>query len=764
MSFSQQTSMKKLDLKDQILGYVKYWHLFAITLTLSLLAAYVYLQFTTPEYKVSSTLLIQNDAQGEGLLKGTAFSDLNMFRNSKTTDNEMEVLRSKDLIYQVLNDLDLGTRYLQKSGWKSKELYGDSLVVKVDVLSVKNGAYVKKLSLQVLNGNKILLKENKKRFIYRFGQIISRPEFKIAIRKGPAFKLTNKTIEVSFINLRNAAEAYSVSKLTVMPVIKDANTIVLSLMDAVPQRGVDILDRLIETYNLRNVSNKNIMALNTIKFIDSKLNYLSKDLSGVEQDVEDYKKNNRVTELSSNAQMDLQSSGTYDEQLASSKVQLRLVQSMISYLTDAESNFELVPTTMGLKDPTLQNLTDKYNNLQIERQRLLRTNQAENPLVMNISEQLTGLKANLLENLKVIAKGLRLEENNLSGKSAHFEARLRSVPVLEKGLQERTREQSVKTTLYHYLLQKREETELSLSATIPTSQVIDRPAATSVPAKPKVQLVYLLGMLFGLSLPVALLYVRSKLNDKVRDIYDLDHLIGNTRVLGELSHKGIGESIVVHKDKSTTISELFRFIRSNLNFMDTGKNNRVMLVTSSTKGEGKTFFSINLGITLSLIEKKVVMLEFDLRKPDMLQHMNMKTGAGLSEYLQSERVTINDILMPAPGSANLFVIGCGKIPENPGELLMSDRLEELFRELRTRFDYIIVDTSPVGRVADAFSLAQFADASIYVVRYNFTNKNDLGIFEEICENKRLINPMLVFNDARKENRNVYRYGRYAYSA
>ncbi|HKG07143.1 MAG TPA: polysaccharide biosynthesis tyrosine autokinase [Pedobacter sp.] len=757
--------MKRLNLKDQITKYAKYWHLFAITLAACLFGAYLYLQIATQEYKITSTLLIQNDAQGEGLLKGTAFSDLNMFRTSKTVDNEMEVLRSKDLIYEVLKGLGMETGYFYKTTWKTRALYGSALPVKVVIHRINKSAYSKKkLAIILLNDNQVVFKENNKRTIYRFDQLISRSEFQISIKKGPSFKVKGQPVAISFINLHNVAEAYSISKLNVMPVIKDANTIVLSLNDAIPQRGIDILERLIETYNLENVSNKNIMAINTIKFIDGKLDYLSKDLSRVEQDVEDYKKFNQVTELSTNAQIDLQSSGAYNDQLASNGVQLSLVESMLAYLLNQDSKFELVPSTMGLKDLTLQNLTDKYNNLQIERQRLMRTNQSDNPLVVNISEQLTGLKANMLENLKVIRKGLRLEKNNLNNKSAQFGARLRSVPVLEKGLQERTREQGVKTTLYHYLLQKREETELSLSTTVPTSQVIDKPAAASIPVKPKVQLVYLLSILIGLSLPVTILYARNKLSDKVIDIYDLDYLTGNVKILGELSHKTIGESIVVHKDKSTTISELFRFIRSNLDFIGIQKNNQVMLVTSSMKGEGKTFFSINLGITLSLATKKVVMLEFDLRKPDMLKDMKIKNRVGLSEYLQSSDVTIDDILTPVSNLDNLFVIGCGKIPENPSELLMTDRLNELFEELKNKFDYIIVDTSPVGRVADAFSLAQFADVSIYVVRYNFTNKTDLGIFEEICENKRLKNPMLVFNDAKKENRNVYRYGRYAYSA
>uniref|UniRef100_UPI003D7F6125 GumC family protein n=1 Tax=Pedobacter sp. TaxID=1411316 RepID=UPI003D7F6125 len=621
-----------------------------------------------------------------------------------------------------------------------------------------------KLSLKVISNEEYILTENEKEFTYRFEQTITRPSYKIKVLKGPAFAVNNKEVLFQFNNLNLLAEQYSASKLTVLPTIKDANTIVISMFDAIPQRGVDLLNQLIKTYNEENVSNKNIMALNTIKFIDGKLKFLSKDLTVVERDVESYKMNNRVTVLGADAQMNLESSGAYNQQLESSNVQLRLVQSLLTYLNSSQEQFDLVPTTLGLKDPILNSLTEKYNNLQIERQRLLRNTSKDNPLVANITGQLVGLRANLLENLKMIRSGLVLENNNYADRSSLFESRLKNVPVIERGLLEKTREQGVKTALYHYLLQKREETELSLSSTIPTSQVIDRPASKSTPDKPMVQLVYLLGVIFGFLMPASYIYGKDKLNNKVRDLVDVEYITGDAKILGELTHKQIGESIVVHRDKSTTISELFKYIRSNLNFLQVSSGSQVLLITSSIKGEGKTFFSANLGVTLSLGKKKVVLLEFDLRKPDLMKSLNITSAVGLTEYLNSEKMTVDEILTPSQHSDNLYVIGCGVIPENPSEILMNDKIHVLFHELRKKFDYIIIDTPPVGIVADAFSLASFADASIYLVRYNFTGKSELGIFEEIRENKRLKNPMLVFNDAKKENKNVYRYGRYTYTS
>jgi len=764
MAYNKQTPTNNPDLKIQVMKYAKYWYFFGLALVLGLGGAWLYLQATVSKYKVTSTLLVQDDSKGDGLLKGTAFSDLNMFRTSKTVDDEMEVMRSRDLIYKVLSDLKMNVSYSYKLPLKKQELYGKTLPMEVVVNKLNDNAYKLKLTLKALNANQFILGEKDKETIYRFGSTITRPQFSIVVTKGPNFEVSDKTVNVAFVNLYSLAQAYSSSGLVVLPVIKDANTVVMSVLDAIPQRGVDLLNTLIYRYNMENVSSKNVMALNTIKFIDTKLKMLTSNLSGAEHDVENYKRDNRITELSADAQMNLQSSGSYNEQLSTSEVQLSLIQSIISYLKNADSEFELVPSTLGLKDPTLLSLTEKYNNLQIERQRLLRNSSVSNPLVINLTDQLTGLKSNLLENLNMIRRGLTLEKNKLNSKTSQFAAKLSSVPVIERGLLERNREQSVKTTLYQYLLQKREETELSLSATIPTSQIIDRPAYDPNPAKPKVQLIYMLGMMAGLCIPFSVIYVKDKLNNKIKDIYDIEYIAMNGKILGELSHKAIGESIVVHKDKSTTISELFRYIRSNLQFMNTSRSNKVLLVTSTTKGEGKTFFSINLGITLSLVEKKVVILEFDLRKPDLLNNMNLKAKVGLSEYLKSESVHFDDILIKAPQSDNLFVIGCGEISDSPSEILMSHKLRVLFHELKKRFDYIIVDTSPVGHVADAFTLAEYADSSIYLVRYNYTNKSDLAIFEEICENRRLVNPMIVFNDAKKENKNAYRYGGYAYPA
>ena len=746
---------KKATILETITPYSKYWYLFLISILVCLSIGFIYLTISTPKYLISSTLLIQEDKEGEGVLKGTAFSDLAIFNTSKTVDNEIEVLRSKSLLEKVFKTLNLETSYFVDQQFTKSELYGSSLPIKVIVQKLGSNAFDKSINISVIDSKSFKLNDGSGSHTYKFGQKILNSDYIIRVMPGPAFTNSSE-VAFQFNNLRNMAESYSNSKLVITPIKIEANTIILSFKDAIPERGVDILTTLIEIYNKRNVEDKNKLALNTINFIDNRLKFLSTDLSTVEQDVEQYKQENRVTDVNADAQQNLQKAGQYDQELASSEIQINVLQSIESYLNAQGSQFELVPSTLGLQDATLVGLITKFNELQLERQRLLRTAEPGNPLVLNINDQLSSLKSNIRENLRNIKRGLQITRNNLMSNSSQFASRIRTAPSIERGLQERNREQGVKESLYHYLLQKREETTLSLSATIPTSQVIDPPNYASAPVEPKKSFIYLYSFLLGLIIPALGIYTKNLLNNKVQHINDVES-VTNGLILGELCHKPDNETLVIKKDSRTTISELFRYIRSNLSFANMDNANKVLLITSSMKGEGKTFFSINLAATLSLVDKKVVVLEFDLRKPDLLRSVKLKSQVGITTYINSEKVTIDDIIIPSDISPNLSIIGCGPMPENPAEALMSHRIPELFEELKNRFDYVIIDTSPVGQVADAFTLAPYADASIYLVRFNHTNKYQLNILQDIFENRKLKNPMIVLNDAKKENLKAYGY-------
>ena len=754
---SFQSQYTKEDIMQMVYKYLKYWYIFIVSVIICLALAWLYLKTKTPAYMVTSTLVIQEDTKGESAMKATAFSDLDMFRQVVTVDNEIAALRSRSLWEKVLIRLPLQVSYHVETPFKTDELYGSTLPVIVKVEKLNKGAYSRSLVIQIVNDKAFKIGTEDQLRDYKFDQKIRTPDYIITVVKGPAFNSSEQDpIKIKFNDVKAMAESYSSSGLDVSLISKESNTIVLSLVDAIPERSIDILNHLIETYNGENVDNKNRLALNTIKFIDNRLKYLGADLTSTGIEVEDYKQANRVTDVASDASQSLQYAGDYDRELSVVDIQRNVVESMESYINKPNGQFEMVPSTLGLQDPTLSGLTSKYNELQIERERLLRTAEPNNPLVININEQLAGLKNNISENLRNIKKGLNITRNKLQANSSKFESQIRSAPEIERGLTERNREQGVKESLYQYLLQKREETTLSLSATAPTSRVIDAPNYKSSPISPKTSFIYMCALLLGVSLPAGGIFIKELLNTKIQHVSDIEQISG-AMILGELSHKDNKDSLVVNKSSRTTISELFRYIRTNLNYMTEAGGHKVMLITSSMKGEGKTFFSINLGATLALVDKKVVLLEFDVRKPDLLRNLNLTSKVGLTNYLKGES-SIDEIILQSPTQSNLYVIGCGAMPENPAELLMSERMSGLFDDLKERFDYIIIDTSPVGQVADAFSLAPYADASIYLVRYNYTDKVQLNILKDIFDNNKLNNPMIVLNDAKAEGFRGYGYG------
>lgn len=749
------------DMKESVMKYLKYWYAFLIAIVISMAAAFFYLSTVTPKYKISSTLLMQDDKKGDGELKGTAFSDLNMFHTDKKVDNEMEVLRSRELIYKVLKSLSLETSYFRKEGLKDKELYANTLPFKVTVIALSPLAYTKSLTLQPINQNSFMLSDKDEHWVYDYGEEIRKPGYAFLVQKGPAPRRQNSSVRIKFNNMYTMTEAYSQTRLSVLPIIKDANTVVVSLEDPVPQRGIDILSTLIKTYNDENVTKKNIIAVNTINFIDKRLAYLSRDLSNVEQDVESYKQDNMVTDVGADAQINMVKSGEYRQMLSTAEVQLRVIESLERYLGQNNNQFQMVPSSLNINNITLNELTSKFNALQQERNRMLRTSNANNPLVLNLTDQLITLKSNIEENLHNIKQGILIERNNLRAMASQFNSKIHSAPAVERGLLERSREQAVKMSLYRYLLQKREETTLSLSGTVPTSQVIDKPAYHSIPVSPKKQLIYLFAIIFGCLVPAGTIYGKQLLNNKVKDPKDIELLTG-VRLLGVLSHLDKNENKVMESNSRSTMSELFRYIRSNLHFMNSGMPNQVLLVTSCMKSEGKTFFSLNLGMTLASVNKRVVILEFDLRKPDLLEKMKMKKGIGITDYLEQKDLEIEDIIQQSELSPNLSVIDCGEIPENPAETMMHPRIGKMIEALKAKFDYVIIDTAPVGLVADAFSLAPYTDASIYLVRYNYTDKLQLNILRDIYDHKKLNNPMVVLNDTKNENKRNYGYAGYGY--
>ncbi|UOR04476.1 polysaccharide biosynthesis tyrosine autokinase [Hymenobacter aerilatus] len=749
-------------LKNILSYYLRYWYLFAFGIALALGVAFAYLRYyAIPRYQITSTVLVKDD-DGGGTAMSSGAIDLNVFRSSKNLNNEIEILKSADLMHRVVKELDLGTTYYVEGRFRNDELYNSgnpirTIVSKLDTNIVNKDIYLvakSNIEYQLFDNN------DEQGITYRFGQLIHKPygSFTIVANNNTLLKeYLNKKIIIGLHDTRDVAENFS-SGLTVSPIKEDATVLRIGITDAIPSRGVDIVNKLVQVYNKEALEDRNITATNTIAFLDDRLKYITGELSDVEKSVAQYKSSNELTDVTTQASNYVEQASDYNKRLSDWAIQIDILESIESYLKQNKGQYKMVPSTLGIQDETLLGLINKFNELQLERERMLRTTEVDNPLVQNFNEQLNNLRANILENLGNIKRSLVITSNSLKASSGQFKSRIQRVPKVERELQEINRQQETKQKLYLFLLQRREEAAISLASTVSNSRIIDTATSTNYPISPSKQIIYLTALLLGALVPFGILYTKDLLNDKIRTQQDVERLT-NTPILGELAHNSSGTLVVTRENKSA-LAEMFRLIRSNLSFAaGNAENGKVILVTSSMSGEGKTFFTINLGASLVLAGKRTLLIELDLRNPSLLFELGEKVTTGLTDYIQSNEVRIQDIIRPINSIPDLDIIGAGtSLAANPAELMMSDKLQYLISELKDMYDHIIIDTAPIGRVSDAFSLRTLVNQTIYVVRYNYTDKRQINIISNIFNNNLLPNPMIVLNDAKKSNEYGYGHG------
>ena len=558
---------EQVDLKSTLLKYLQYWYLFLIGILLCVGGAYVYLLYSTPQYRISSTLLLKDDKNGGGSIDLSGFAGADILHPNKKVENEIEVLKAKSLMQRTLKELSLHTTYFVEDKVKYVEIYGEDLPAKVMVSKLDESAYDKTVTIHIRNNSSFdLIEADGSKTTYKFGQEVKKPygTFTVIVAAAALNPDSPKDILVKFNDMRKMAIAYS-GGLDILPVNREANVITIGLVDPVPEKGRDIINKLIDVYNLEGVEEKNALAANTIDFIDQRLKLLTAELTDVEKNVEQYKRKNEVTDIGSQAKLYLEKASDYNRQLTDWDIQIDVLQSIEQYLSNQETQNELVPSTLNIQDPTLLSLIGKFNELQLERQRMLRTTQPGNPIVQGMNDQLANLRVNILENLRNIKNGLVITRNQLQANYAQFETRVQEVPSIERDLLEINRQQGTKEQLYLYLLQKREEAALSLVATVSNSRVIDAATAEENPILPKTKLIYVLAVLLGLGLPFAGIYLKDALNDRVQGLADVEKAT-TAPVLGEITYKKRSYPLVVTQDSRTTVAEQFRQIRANLQF------------------------------------------------------------------------------------------------------------------------------------------------------------------------------------------------------
>lgn len=770
MDQQQLNNTETIDFRDLFFKYLKKWYLFAISIAICIVLMFLYMQTVQDKYTVNSTVLIRVDDGGVSSMMAelNVLNSLGIGSASKQIEDELQIINSKNIKYQVIEALGIQGESYTKEGLRYVEqypttpiaanfapLFADTLKSAAEIIVSKRATdYKVKIRYANLQETKIVAD-----IFTAFPSIVG----PLSFSENEAMK--DETWQMKFVMLPKQVVMEKLqSSITATQVKKDSKVIQISTTSATPKKATDIINKIIELYNLDAVIDKNMTASNTGRFIDERLILITQELSDVELNVESYKRHNQLTDISSEAKMFLESASEYQKQVAKFETQLNLIEYIREYVSDEKNRYGLIPANLGIEDQSLILLTKEYNDALLERMRLLRTTNVQNPVIIQVEEQLQLVRLNIITSITSLKDGITIAKNDLLRKDKQFEDRIKSVPTQERQFIEIKRQQQIKETLYLYLFQKREENALALAMTIQPAKIIDATHHSLEPVSPAKKVLFFIAFMIGVILPVVGMYLYDFINNTITDAKEFEKRI-KAPLLGMICNSSDADAdrVVVSATKVTPVVELFRLIRTNLGFTVTAKNPTI-LVTSSISSEGKSFISLNLAIALSLINKRVVLIGLDIRNPMLSNYMHLSHKGYLTSYLADTSYTIDDIIMPSKVEPLLDVIPAGPVPPNPSELLLSSRLDELVAELKTRYDYIIIDSAPVGMVSDTFLLNRLADATLYISRVNHTPRETINFINQIYEQHKLKNMMCILNGVNEHVNfgNAFGYG-YGYA-
>lgn len=772
-----EQSEEQVNIQELLFRYLIHWPWFVVSIIICIACAWGYLRLTTPIYNITATVLIKDEKKGGGANMSSELEKMGLdgfVSSSSNVDNEIEVLRSKSLAREVVNNLGLFVTYMDEDEFPSKELYHTSPVLvslthqeadklpgrmEINMILQPTGA----LGVQITVGEK----EYRKQFD-KLPAVFPTDEGTVAFFANndtlSAVRPENITKErhiTAFINRPFSVSKGYVNSLSIAPTSKTTSVVVISLENTNTRRGRDYINKLLEMYNINANNDKNEVAQKTAEFIDERIGIISKELGSTEQDLENFKRSAGITDLSSEAQIALTGNAEYEKKRVENQTQINLVMDLQRYMKGNE--YEVLPSNIGLQDAASAGAIDRYNQMLVERKRLLRTSTENNPTIINLDTSIRAMRTNVQATLDATLKGLQITKEDLAREASRYSRRINDAPTQERQFVSIARQQEIKSGLYLMLLQKREENAITLAATANNAKIIDEALADDNPISPKKTIVYLAALVLGVGLPVGVIYLIGLTKFKIEGRADVEKLT-SLPVVGDipLADEETG-SIAVFENQNNLMSETFRNVRTNLQFMlENGKN--VILVTSTISGEGKSFISANLAISLSLLGKKVVIVGLDIRKPGLNKVFNIpKKEHGITQYLTNTTANLMDFVQPSDINKNLFILPGGTVPPNPTELLARGGLEKAIETLKANFDYVILDTAPVGMVTDTLLIGRVADLSVYVCRADYTHKAEFTLINELAENNKLPNLCIAVNGLDLNSRKYgyyYGYGKY----
>lgn len=743
--------------KAIIMRFAHRWPWFILSLAVTMCLAILYLRNTTPVYKVSMSIILK-DAR-LALRSGADQLDFALSGAPDNVVNEFYILQSRSMIRKVVNHLDLHTSYIVGKGGKRYDLYKNTPVI-VSMNQSNLDTLNRSIALELQSGaDKSVTVRGVSEWLsidtvfQTLPALLPTPAGNISFTEQEGTLPWEGQFRVEIHNPNRIARRYRTA-LDIIPVSRYALVINLSLKTPYPAKGIDFLNMLVATYNSETIEDNRMEMLNTLNLIHERIRIINEELVEVEQGVERFKLSRGLVDIRTDMHRNMQVRDRYEQQLVQIETQINIINSLNDYLNDPANTNKTIPGSIGITDPMLVATTNEYNRLLLEHQRLSRSMTTDNPALVKLNKQVTGLRSNIYTSINSVLQGLNVQRRDARNQVNMYGGRINSVPTQEREFLELARERHIKSTLFTTLLQKREENVLAMEATASSAKVLDE-AMVEGKVTPHAFIVLTTAFLLGFVVPATIVYVVDMAQCRIESRADIDHAC-IIPVLSEIPHAKEKERVAVKEGETDEMDEAFRMLRTNLIF-SLVNDGKVILFTSTVPGEGKTFIAINSAISMALLGKKVLIVGMDLRSPRLNEYMGLTVKGGFTLYLAGLEKDIDQLIVPSGIHTALDVLPAGPIPPNPAELLMRPTLDRAFEQLRSRYDYIFIDTAPVAPVADTLIINRVSDAVVYVCRVNYSKKSNLRFANELMRDGKLDNILLVVNDTHDYQRK-YGYG------